>query len=143
MPSMPPGIRRSRAWSGMPDFLARFHQAYLDEMIDWIACIRGGRAPEATGRDARAALAIALAARESPRTGGTAVRAAPPAEAGCGRRSFMRKRPTADRDSRFFHPASAGGSVNHGQERLANGPCSSTVAGTGTVPNRPGGRAGP
>ena len=96
MPSMPPGIRRSRAWSGMPDFLARFHQAYLDEMIDWIACIHGGRVPQATGRDARAALAIALAARESLRTGGTAVRAEPPAEAGWEGRDRPRPGVAAD-----------------------------------------------
>ncbi len=53
----------------VPDFLARFQRAYLDELIDWIGCIREGRAPLAGGADARAALAVALAARQALQEG--------------------------------------------------------------------------
>ncbi|HVA92561.1 MAG TPA: Gfo/Idh/MocA family oxidoreductase [Chloroflexota bacterium] len=76
-------IRQSDVWrfgsdgrvahDTVPDFPARFHGAYLAELIDWVACIREGRVPQATGRDARAALAVALAARQSLSGGGAAV----------------------------------------------------------------------
>ncbi|MGI5282112.1 Gfo/Idh/MocA family oxidoreductase [Nonomuraea polychroma] len=46
-----------------------FHDAYVAELADFTDCVRTGRAPAVTGEDARAALAIALAAIESVRTG--------------------------------------------------------------------------
>lgn len=51
----------------VPSFPERFAAAYLAELADFVACVREGRAPAATGRAARAALAIALAARQSLR----------------------------------------------------------------------------
>ncbi|MGP3961111.1 Gfo/Idh/MocA family oxidoreductase [Nonomuraea sp. 3N208] len=42
-----------------------FHDAYVAELADFAECVRTGRAPAVTGQDARAALAIALAAIES------------------------------------------------------------------------------
>ncbi|HWE60490.1 MAG TPA: inositol 2-dehydrogenase [Chloroflexota bacterium] len=49
----------------MPDFPERFAAAYLRELVEFVACLREHRAPITTGSDARAALAIALAARRS------------------------------------------------------------------------------
>jgi len=49
----------------LPDFHARFAHAYRQELVDFIASLREGRPPLVSGRDARAALAIALAARRS------------------------------------------------------------------------------
>ncbi|MEV7085342.1 Gfo/Idh/MocA family oxidoreductase [Streptomyces sp. NPDC093085] len=56
-----------------------FRDAYVAELADFADSVRTGRAPSVTGEDARAALAIALAAIESVRTGGP-VRPAPAAE---------------------------------------------------------------
>jgi myo-inositol 2-dehydrogenase/D-chiro-inositol 1-dehydrogenase len=47
-----------------------FHDAYVAELADFVACVREKRAPRVTGVDARAALAIALAAIRSVETGG-------------------------------------------------------------------------
>lgn len=55
------------------DFPERFALAYLDELIAFVASLRDRSVPFAGGGDARAALAIALAARESLRTGETIV----------------------------------------------------------------------
>ncbi len=49
------------------DFAQRFGQAYLRELTDFVACVGEGRRPLVGGPDARAALAIALAARQSLR----------------------------------------------------------------------------
>ena len=46
-------------------FLQRFEAAYVDEVVDFVACLREGRAPRVTGEDGRAALAIADAATRS------------------------------------------------------------------------------
>jgi scyllo-inositol 2-dehydrogenase (NAD+) len=46
-------------------FVERFADAYLQELIAFIACVRAGGAPATTGADGRAALAVALAARRS------------------------------------------------------------------------------
>lgn len=50
-------------------WLARFGQAYLIELTDWVNRTLDGDPPPVTGADARAALAIALAATESAQTG--------------------------------------------------------------------------
>jgi len=52
-----------------PWFQERFAEAYGQELRHFIAWVRGEAAPEATGEDCRAALAIALAVRESYRLG--------------------------------------------------------------------------
>lgn len=49
----------------VPGFPERFAAAYLAELVDWVECIRERRAPLVGGADARAALAVALAARQS------------------------------------------------------------------------------
>jgi myo-inositol 2-dehydrogenase / D-chiro-inositol 1-dehydrogenase len=46
-----------------------FHDAYTGELAHFVDCVRNGTGPDCTGEDARAALAIALAAIESVRTG--------------------------------------------------------------------------
>jgi myo-inositol 2-dehydrogenase / D-chiro-inositol 1-dehydrogenase len=46
-------------------YATRWGQAYLDEMIDFVECIRTGSQPKATVRDGRAAVEIGLAARAS------------------------------------------------------------------------------
>jgi myo-inositol 2-dehydrogenase / D-chiro-inositol 1-dehydrogenase len=46
-----------------------FHDAYVAELADFVTCTREGSAPRVTGRDARAALAIALSAVRSIQTG--------------------------------------------------------------------------
>ena len=46
-----------------------FHDAYVAELADFVACVRERKAPRVTGTDARAALAIALAAIRSVETG--------------------------------------------------------------------------
>jgi myo-inositol 2-dehydrogenase/D-chiro-inositol 1-dehydrogenase len=46
-----------------------FHDAYTGELAHFVDCIRNGTGPECTGEDARAALAIALAAIESVKSG--------------------------------------------------------------------------
>lgn len=50
-------------------FLQRFEAAYVAEVEDFVACLREGRAPRATGEDGRAALAIADAATRSFKEG--------------------------------------------------------------------------
>lgn len=50
-------------------FPERFGAAYLNELIDFVDCVRTGRIPLVGGEDARAALAIALAARQSFKEG--------------------------------------------------------------------------
>lgn len=47
-----------------------FAQAYTDQFAHFATCVLAGRSPSVTGRDARVALEIALAAAESVRTGG-------------------------------------------------------------------------
>jgi len=47
-----------------------FHDAYTAELAYFADCVRGGVTPEPGGRDARAALAVALAAIRSAQTGG-------------------------------------------------------------------------
>jgi myo-inositol 2-dehydrogenase / D-chiro-inositol 1-dehydrogenase len=46
-----------------------FRDAYTGELAHFVDCVRKGTGPECTGEDARAALAIALAAIESVQTG--------------------------------------------------------------------------
>ena len=46
-----------------------FHAAYTAELADFVACSRTGATPRSTGEDARAALAIALAAIRSVEAG--------------------------------------------------------------------------
>ncbi|MBB3036879.1 Gfo/Idh/MocA family oxidoreductase [Hoyosella altamirensis] len=46
-----------------------FRDAYIDELVHFTRCVRERRAPDVTGSDARAALAIALAAIKSVETG--------------------------------------------------------------------------
>jgi myo-inositol 2-dehydrogenase / D-chiro-inositol 1-dehydrogenase len=46
-----------------------FHDAYTGELAHFVDCVRNGTGPDCTGEDARSALAIALAAIESVRTG--------------------------------------------------------------------------
>ena len=46
-----------------------FHDAYIAELAQFVDCARTGATPDPTGRDARAALAIALAAIRSAGTG--------------------------------------------------------------------------
>jgi myo-inositol 2-dehydrogenase/D-chiro-inositol 1-dehydrogenase len=46
-----------------------FHDAYTGELAHFVDCVRNGTSPECTGEDARGALAIALAAIESVKTG--------------------------------------------------------------------------
>lgn len=55
----------------VPNFPDRFAAAYLQELIDFATSVREGRSPLAGGVDARAALAIALAARRSLQEGRT------------------------------------------------------------------------
>jgi myo-inositol 2-dehydrogenase / D-chiro-inositol 1-dehydrogenase len=47
-----------------------FHDAYTAEVVHFVECARTDAPPDSTGEDARAALAIALAAIRSVRTGG-------------------------------------------------------------------------
>jgi myo-inositol 2-dehydrogenase/D-chiro-inositol 1-dehydrogenase len=47
-----------------------FFDAYTAELAHFVECVRTGTIPSVTGRDARGALAIALAAMESVRSGG-------------------------------------------------------------------------
>ncbi len=49
----------------VPNFPERFGKAYLNELIEFVECVRQGRAPLVGGHDARAALAVAIAARTS------------------------------------------------------------------------------
>ncbi|MEE1802143.1 Gfo/Idh/MocA family oxidoreductase [Streptomyces sp. JV176] len=72
-------VRRTHLTSYGPDGVSAesvsydqdlFRDAYVAELADFTDCVRTGRAPAVTGEDARAALAIALAAIESVTTGG-------------------------------------------------------------------------
>ncbi|HEY9078191.1 MAG TPA: inositol 2-dehydrogenase [Anaerolineaceae bacterium] len=49
----------------VPYFMERFAEAYSAELKDFVACLREGREPSATGKDARAATAIGIAATQS------------------------------------------------------------------------------
>jgi inositol 2-dehydrogenase len=49
----------------VPGFHERFAEAYLDELVAFVRCLQEGTTPAVSGADARAALAIALAARQS------------------------------------------------------------------------------
>ncbi len=55
---------------GSQSNLDLFHDAYVAEIADFVACVRTGATPRSTGEDARAAFAIALAAIRSVETGG-------------------------------------------------------------------------
>ncbi|MEV4730008.1 Gfo/Idh/MocA family oxidoreductase [Saccharopolyspora sp. NPDC049426] len=48
-----------------------FHDAYTAQLTEFARCVRNGTPPQTTGEDARFALAIALAAIQSVRTGQT------------------------------------------------------------------------
>ncbi|WP_087066379.1 Gfo/Idh/MocA family oxidoreductase [Intestinibacillus massiliensis] len=48
-----------------PDFLARWHEAYTNEMIEFVSCIREGRKPEVTVYDGTAVSEIAYRCKES------------------------------------------------------------------------------
>lgn len=50
-------------------FIERFEQAYVNEMREFVASIRGNRAPSVTGEDGRAPLVLAEAAWRSLREG--------------------------------------------------------------------------
>ena len=52
-----------------PDFLSRWHQAYINEIKEFTACIREGRRPEVTVYDGTAASAAAYRCKESFETG--------------------------------------------------------------------------
>jgi myo-inositol 2-dehydrogenase/D-chiro-inositol 1-dehydrogenase len=56
----------SDAWQRNVDL---FHDAYVAQLADFVECVRAGATPTPTGEDARAALAIALAAIRSVETG--------------------------------------------------------------------------
>jgi myo-inositol 2-dehydrogenase/D-chiro-inositol 1-dehydrogenase len=51
-----------------PTNLDLFHDAYVAELAAFVECVRSGNVPAVTGTDARAALAIALAAMRSDET---------------------------------------------------------------------------
>jgi myo-inositol 2-dehydrogenase/D-chiro-inositol 1-dehydrogenase len=62
-----------------------FHDAYVAQFAHFVECVHAGVEPSVTGADARVALEIALAARESVETGGPVVlpaAAAPTSKAG-------------------------------------------------------------
>ncbi|MDB5097870.1 MAG: Oxidoreductase [Cyanobacteria bacterium RYN_339] len=61
----------SRGELPMHWFIERFEQAYLNEMAEFVACIREGRAPSVGGEDGRAPLLMAQAAWKSLREGRT------------------------------------------------------------------------
>ena len=72
-------VRRTHLTAYGPDGVAAecvtydqhlFHDAYVAELADFTDSVRTERTPSATGEDARAALAIALAAIQSVTTGG-------------------------------------------------------------------------
>jgi myo-inositol 2-dehydrogenase/D-chiro-inositol 1-dehydrogenase len=54
---------------GMQRNVDLFHDAYVAELADFVGCVRTGARPKSTGEDARAALAIALAAIRSVSSG--------------------------------------------------------------------------
>ncbi len=49
----------------VPYFMERFGDAYADEIRDFVACLREDRPPTISGREARAATAIGVAATRS------------------------------------------------------------------------------
>ncbi|CAG7650116.1 scyllo-inositol 2-dehydrogenase (NAD(+)) [Paenibacillus solanacearum] len=55
----------------VPSFPFRFQEAFREELVHFIACVRKGQPPSVTERDGKAALAIALAAQQSFDTGAT------------------------------------------------------------------------
>jgi inositol 2-dehydrogenase len=68
------GLQQTPLWVLTPDgvthdtipyFMERFGVAYAAEIRDFVACIAENRSPQVTGRDARAATAIAIAATRS------------------------------------------------------------------------------
>lgn len=61
----PAGIVRDHAYH----FLELFRDAYQEELRAFVACVRDGTPPRVTGHDGRMSTLIALAARESLRTG--------------------------------------------------------------------------
>lgn len=65
-------------------FLQRFEASYVAEVVDFVACLREGRAPRVTGEDGRAALAIADAATRSFKEGRPIAVAARPVLVGAG-----------------------------------------------------------
>lgn len=52
-----------------PDFLSRWHDAYIAELCEFVSCIREGRKPEVTVYDGTAASAVAYRCKESFETG--------------------------------------------------------------------------
>lgn len=52
-----------------PDFLSRWHQAYINEIAEFVACIRDGRKPEVTVYDGTAVSRAAYACKESFESG--------------------------------------------------------------------------
>lgn len=52
-----------------PDFLSRWHEAYTNEMIEFVSCIREGRKPEVTVYDGTAVSRVAYRCKESFETG--------------------------------------------------------------------------
>jgi scyllo-inositol 2-dehydrogenase (NAD+) len=57
----------------IPDFPTKYKDAYLNEMVHFIDCVRKGEKPNCTEIDGKAALEIATAATESFNTGETVV----------------------------------------------------------------------
>lgn len=53
----------------VPGFLERFADAYLIELVEFVACVRAGRQPLVGAWDGRQALLLALAAAKSQRLG--------------------------------------------------------------------------
>src|SRR5699024_1033266 len=53
------------------DFPTRFSQAYLEEMIHFVDCLRTGKEPRCTATDAKKALEISIAATDSYTNGET------------------------------------------------------------------------
>lgn len=58
------------------DFLARFQDAYVLELRDFVSRVTAGIAPAVTGDDGVRALAVSLAAEQSAKAGGDVVRVA-------------------------------------------------------------------
>jgi myo-inositol 2-dehydrogenase/D-chiro-inositol 1-dehydrogenase len=50
-------------------FLERYQAAYLAEILDFVECVRAGRAPSVGGRDGRVPVLMAMAAERSRREG--------------------------------------------------------------------------
>ena len=52
------------------DFVKRWHQAYINEMIEFASCVREGRQPEVTVYDGTKASTVAYACKDSYENGG-------------------------------------------------------------------------